>query len=159
MIDVRAIAARETWTLRQRVLRPHQRLEEMNFPGDSAPDTVHFGAFDGPRLVGIASLYRAPMKGYDDGRAWQLRGMATDATVRGKGFGDVLMRRCVEHVIAAGGVLLWCNARVSALGFYERHGLKTVGEPFELPGIGPHNVMMLDTSANRPSEITGASSS
>ncbi len=67
--------------------------------------------------------------------------MATTAAVRGSGAGRRLLQACFQHVRAGGGGLLWCNARLVALGFYERMGLEREGELFELPGIGPHYVM------------------
>ena len=42
---------------------------------------------------------------------------------------------------ARGGDLLWCNARVVALGFYERLGFVAEGPEFEIVPIGPHFVM------------------
>lgn len=45
------------------------------------------------------------------------------------------------HVEARGGGLLWCNARLTAVGFYQRGGFETLGEPWEEPLIGPHVAM------------------
>lgn len=101
---------------------------------------MHFGAFDGERLVGIASLYREDRPGGPPG-GWRLRGMATEADVRGTGFGAALLAACVEHSAAAGGGELWCNARQVAIGFYRRAGFEVVSEEFDIPGIGPHVVM------------------
>ncbi len=105
------------------------------------------GAFDGDRLVGIASLYREgrdgpvnPVKG-PLGPGWRLRGMATDDAVRGAGFGGALLAACIEHVAAAGGGELWCNARMVAVGFYRRAGFEIVSDEFDVPGIGAHVVM------------------
>ena len=55
---IRQISADEMRPLRHEILRPGQTYEETLYPGDDAADTVHLGAFDGGRLVGIASLYR-----------------------------------------------------------------------------------------------------
>jgi len=101
---------------------------------------VHFGAFDGERLVGIVSLYREDRPDGPE-RGWRLRGMATETDVRGAGFGTALLAACIEHVAASGGGELWCNARLAALGFYRRAGFEVVGEEFDIPGIGPHVVM------------------
>ena len=67
--------------------------------------------------------------------------MATEPDVRGVGFGTALVAACVEHVAAAGGGELWCNARLAAVGFYRRVGFDVVSDEFEIPGIGPHVVM------------------
>ena len=136
-ILIRQISADDVRPLRHRVLRPGQGYEETRYPGDSRPETVHLGAFDGDRLVGIASLYREGR----EGPGWRLRGMATDADVRGAGFGAALLAACADHVAAAGGGELWCNARLSAVGFYQRAGFDVVSEQFDVAGIGPHLVM------------------
>ena len=38
--------------------------------------------------------------------------------------------------------LLWCNARVPAVPFYQKHGWQVVSEPFEVPTAGPHVKMI-----------------
>ena len=126
------------------MLRPGQGFEQTAYPGDDLEDTVHLGAFAGDRLVGIASLYREPRPGGPPG-GWRLRGMATDADVRGAGFGAALLAASVDHVAAAGGDELWCNARGSAIAFYRRAGFDVVSDEFDVPGIGPHVVMVRAT--------------
>jgi predicted GNAT family N-acyltransferase len=136
---IREVTAEEVRSLRHRVLRPGQGFEETVYPGDDLSDTVHLGAFAEDRLVGIASLYR---EGRDDGPGWRLRGMATDAGVRGTGHGAALLSACMDHVARSGGGELWCNARMAAVGFYRRAGFQVVGEEFDVPGIGAHVVMV-----------------
>ena len=136
---IRPVAAGDIRPLRQRVLRPEQPFESTLYPGDDLPGTVHLGAFDGEVLVGIASLYREPREGEDDG--WRLRGMATIPEVRGRGLGAALLDACLEHAAAAGGAEVWCNARVPAIGFYERAGFEVASDRFDVAGIGPHVVM------------------
>lgn len=156
LFEVRRIPAHRTWELRQRVLRPHQRIEEMNYFGDHDADTAHFGAFiktaDIEDLLSIGSIYLAPLKGPhatlpDDGRTWQLRGMATAPGRSGSGLGAGVLKAAIAHArsnpAGKGGVTLWCNARQGALGFYEKFGFISVSETFELAGIGPHKVMTL----------------
>ena len=137
---IRKVSTEEIRPLRHRILRPGQGFEDTLYPGDDLSDTVHLGAFEGERLVGIASLYREDRSGGPAG-GWRLRGMATDADVRGTGFGAALLRGCVDHVVAEGGSELWCNARLSALGFYRRAGFEVRSDEFDVPGIGPHVVM------------------
>lgn len=122
------------------MLRPHQGFDGTVYPGDGLSTTVHLGAFAGERLVGIASLYRQARPGKPGG-GWRLRGMATEADVRGAGFGAELLEACLGHVAASGGDELWCNARAPAVGFYRRAGFEVVSEEFQVPGIGSHVVM------------------
>lgn len=149
MIITRPIPASQTHALRHAVLRPHQTLDEMVYPGDETPGTMHFGAFvqGNANPVGIVTLSPEPREGV----AWRLRGMATDPSVRGLGAGVLLVQACIEHAgstshpdaetDAHGSAGIWCNARTSAIGFYERCGFIVVSEPFEIEGIGPHVVM------------------
>ena len=133
---VREIQPRETLPLRQLVLRPHQRPEELSFAGDADPETRHFGAFEGRRLVAIASIYRQDHKGRAN--TWQLRGMAALPEARGRGFGAAALAACLDYARACNGALVWCNAREKAAGFYLKHGFKTVSGVFEIEGVGPH---------------------
>ena len=45
---------------------------------------------------------------------------------------------------AAGAPLLWANARMTALGFYERLGFEVVGEEYLHGPLGlPHKIILL----------------
>jgi GNAT superfamily N-acetyltransferase len=138
---IRRISAAETRPLRQAVLRPHQRVEELVYRGDDSPEAAHFGAFLDAELVGIASVYREPPHGEPDPRAWRLRGMAVVPRVQRKGIGGLLLRACIDHAKQHGATMLWFNARTPAVPFYEAHGFRIRGEEFELPDIGPHYFM------------------
>ncbi len=136
--SIRPVTAEDIRPLRHRVLRPGQAFLATRYPGDDAG--VHLGAFDGDRLVGIASLYQEDRAGGPAG-GWRLRGMATDPDVRGAGFGAALLAACLQHGAGAGGSEVWCNARMAAVGFYLRAGFVVVSEEFDVPGIGAHVVM------------------
>jgi ribosomal protein S18 acetylase RimI-like enzyme len=70
--------------------------------------------------------------------------MATDPAVRGAGAGRALITEGLARVTAHGGDLVWCDARVPALGFYERMGFVVVTEEFDKPEGGPHRGMLID---------------
>ena len=74
---------------------------------------------------------------------WRIRGMATLPMKRGQGHGARLLGAILAHIKAKGGDLIWCNARVVALGYYEKFGFRREGDAFEIPGAGPHYVMRL----------------
>ncbi|MGZ3459243.1 MAG: GNAT family N-acetyltransferase [Archangium sp.] len=139
--DIRPIPASETRYLRHVVLRPHQRPEELVYPGDDAPDTVHLGLYVKGQQHGVASLYREPQPGSKSPTEWRLRGMAVIASEQGRGHGAALLQACIDHAARQGGTRLWCNARTTAAGFYRRLGFAVEGAEFELPGIGPHYLM------------------
>jgi GNAT superfamily N-acetyltransferase len=142
-IVVRRVAVEDTLPLRQRVLRPHETLEQLRLAGDDAPETGHFAAVDGGGEVrGTASVRReAPPWAPDQVGAWRLRGMATAEGYRGRGLGGEVLAAVIEHVAGHGGGLLWCNARLPAVEFYRRAGFETRGDAWEEPMIGPHIAM------------------
>lgn len=139
--DVRRISAEETHPLRQAILRPRQGVDAVRWPGDDAPDTAHFGAFEDGRLVGVGTLLREAPKGSSDPRAWRLRGMATLPEVRGKGHGAAIVKAALAHARAQGATRLWFNARIGAVPFYEKLGFVKSGAEFFVPDAGPHYFM------------------
>lgn len=145
-MDVRPITPAETRPLRAEILRPGQDPKTLTLYGDDVPGSFHAGAFEHGALVSVATVYAEPMPaapgpGLDPSNAFRLRGMATKAHLQGRGYGRAVLERCIEHVRESGAEILWCNARVGALGFYRRLGFETVGDEFEIEGIGPHYVM------------------
>ncbi|KAB8145130.1 GNAT family N-acetyltransferase [Chloroflexia bacterium SDU3-3] len=142
--DIRPISPAEARPLRQQVLRPLRRAEELVYPCDSDPEGVHFGAFHQGTLVGIVSLSPAPCPLHGGAGTWQLRGMATLPEVRRMGYGAALVRAGIRHVASRGGEQIWCNARVGAMPFYQSLGFVAQGEEFPLPEAGPHYVMLRD---------------
>jgi GNAT superfamily N-acetyltransferase len=142
---IRAISAAGTIAVRWPILRPGFPRETAVFDGDDAPTTLHFGAFDGDALVGVASIYIAPFPAKPDVfPAWQLRGMATLPEVRGAGFGRALLDACVAAARKKSGALIWCNARTNAATFYGKNGWQIVGDEFDIPTVGPHFRMLFE---------------
>jgi predicted GNAT family N-acyltransferase len=114
-------------------------------PGDDDPATVHLAArtADGG-VAGVVRLSPAPCPWREVRVPWQLRGMATDPAARGTGVGRLLLDASLELVAARGGDLVWCDARTTAAGFYERAGFTVVAGPYDKPGIGPHVGMLVE---------------
>jgi GNAT superfamily N-acetyltransferase len=138
MLTYQAATATIIRELRHRVLRPHQRPEELVYPGDDWSDTLHAGAFDGDTLVGISTISRQAPPETEDATAWRIRGMAVLPELQGQGVGRRLFEMCCRHMLERGGTWLWANARVNALAFYRSVGCTVVGDEFDIPGIGPH---------------------
>jgi predicted GNAT family N-acyltransferase len=143
-ITVRQITAAETYPLRAAVLRAGMPVSAAIFAGDELPTTSHWGAFT-PQgsLVAVASIFQAPLP-TTELVGWQLRGMATDPSVRGQGYGSALLKCLIQrHRTEYPADVLWCNARIVAVGFYEAHGFEKRGSEFVIPTAGPHFVMVL----------------
>ena len=79
--------------------------------------------------------------------------MATDPAVRGSGAGRALLAAGLAGVATRGGDLVWCDARTTAAGFYERAGFTVVAGPYDKPGIGPHLGMLKDLVPLTPREL------
>jgi GNAT superfamily N-acetyltransferase len=140
MITARATTGLEVLPLRMAVLRPDQPVVEPDW--HLFDDVHHFGAYDGDQLVGCATVFPSAYETTLDEPvpdAWQLRGMAVMADRQGQGIGAIVLAEAIEVVRASGAPLLWANARVTALNFYERLGFDVVGEVFDYgPASLPH---------------------
>ncbi len=139
-IRVRPATADEVLDVRHQVLRAGRPREAAQFEGDAAPSARHWVAEQADRVVGVVSVLEAPMPGEEglvEPRPWRrLRGMAVVPELQGEGIGAELL--AATHAM---GEPMWCNARIRAAVFYRRHGWVSVGDPFDVPGIGPHQRM------------------
>ena len=142
-VEIRPITAEQTRPIRQRVLRPHQAASELVYPGDDASDSFHLGAYRDDELLAILSMYFMP-KPDETSPAWRIRGMAAIPEAQGIGLGRTLVEVARDRAWASKRAPIWCNARQSAFGFYEKLGFVIEGGVFEIEGIGPHAVMVLD---------------
>jgi len=114
-IVCRPAAVAEILPLRHRILRAGLPFDAARFEGDDEPATRHYAAVSGEVILGCLSLMPSAWEGRP---AWQLRGMATDAAVQGRGLGRQLLEAAVADARAAAPErIFWCNARTSAVGF------------------------------------------
>jgi GNAT superfamily N-acetyltransferase len=144
-VSVEQVRVEVTWPLRAEILRPGRSPREVPFAGELDPRAGHFAAFADNRVVGVAAVLPEPEPdGPKPTGAWRLRGMAVAPAARGRGIGRLLLERVRDHVARTGGGQIWCNARVSAQGFYAAEGWTAIGEPWDEPEIGPH-IRMHDT--------------
>ncbi|MEZ4461203.1 MAG: GNAT family N-acetyltransferase [bacterium] len=130
--------------LRTRVLRPlFSPGEHLVFPEDGRPTTLHVAASINADVVGVATFLPNMTPYLDDRHAVQLRGMAVSPQMQGAGIGkcilDFALPALKQRFERADWV--WCNARETAVGFYDRCGFEIVSERFDIPNVGPHFVM------------------
>lgn len=142
-VTVRAVDPETTRALIHAVLRPHQPATTLAalLAGQTAFAAYPVGDVEdaADRVIGTALVAPNPMPDMPEApNTWRLRGMATDPRWRGRGVGGAVLDAVIDHVRSTGGAMLWCNARVSARGFYERAGFAVVGWEWEIRGIGPH---------------------
>jgi len=126
MISIEQIRPELTWRLRQEVLYPAQKLYEMELDEDQ--EGIHFGAFTDDKLVGVISLFQTET-------SFQFRKLAISTEYQKKGIGNALLQRVEEFAESEGGTVIWCNARVSAIGFYMKAGYTHTGKLFAKNGF------------------------
>jgi ribosomal protein S18 acetylase RimI-like enzyme len=64
-------------------------------------------------VVSVASVYR-------EGRSARLRKFATATEFQGRGIGTKMLKHILSDLESKGVSHFWCDARESAMGFYER---------------------------------------
>ncbi|GAA3810567.1 GNAT family N-acetyltransferase [Nocardioides panacisoli] len=146
----------DTLALRAKVLRPGGPPESARVPGDDHPEAAAYAARDGGEIVGCVVLFPDPCPDLP-GRAagsWRIRGMATAIGWRGSGVGSAVLDAALAHVRAAGGDLVWCNARTPARTLYERAGFRQVGEEWIEGDFGLHVRMWCELAPDQPANLS-----
>jgi len=138
---IKFIQPDELLSIRNEVLRGGVlTLDECRFPSDKVEGAFHLGYFMGNELLSIASFHPQPY-GEFTGTGYQLRGMATIESERGKGLGNQLLNFGIVYLKGLKANYIWCNARKKALPFYLNMGFEIISDEFEVPVIGPHYVL------------------
>jgi GNAT superfamily N-acetyltransferase len=126
MIQIEQIRPESTWRLRRDILYPTQRMFEMEMDEDN--HGYHFGAYDDNDMIAVISLFQ-------NGSDFQFRKFAVVESEQGKGVGSQLLQYITAFAVNEGGTRLWCNARISAIGFYLKAGFLQTGELFSKNGF------------------------
>jgi GNAT superfamily N-acetyltransferase len=139
-ITYRKATLGEILPLRDEVLIRGTDRDSPAFPEDQDPSTHHMGAFRNGTNIACLSLMYAP---YEDRNAFQLRGMAVNPEYQGTGVGKSLLNFAERWVVRNTSTrVLWCNARIAAVRFYEKQGWEVVSEQFLIAGVGLHHRMV-----------------
>jgi len=138
---IKLCQAHELIELRHEVLRQGKPVSTCYFKGDSDIDTFHVGAFNGKNIIGCTSLMKKNHPEFHQNDTYQLRGMAVFTDYRHKGIGKKLLDFALRYLMKINTELVWCNARTSAVSFYQKNYFLIKGDEFEISGVGPHNLM------------------
>jgi len=117
---------RQLYDLRRRVLRGNDPDVSVSDPRDDEETSLHFGGFADGRLVVSASFFPSLAPVNEHLVSLQLRYMATDIDMQGRGYGATVMYRVEEELRLQGIEQLWANGRDTALGFYRSIGWMTI---------------------------------
>lgn len=138
---IKKINSSETYSVRQPVLRAGKSIESCRFDGDDLPSTQHFGLYYSNKLVGVVSVFSKINPIFNSPNQFQIRGMAILSEFQKSGFGEKLLKQCETYIKSQKGTLIWFNARITAVSFYEKSHYKKIGDSFSIPEIGPHYLM------------------
>lgn len=125
-MKIQTIQWMDALPVRHRVLWPNKPPSFCKVEGDET--ATHYGAYVDGELVSVASIYI-------EGHRARLRKFATLPSYQGKGIGTKIISHLLRELKEAGIEYFWCDARTSAVGFYQRFGLEQQGGEFEKSGI------------------------
>lgn len=143
-MEIKQITALETYPVRHPVLRAGRPVEDCAFDGDNLLTTIHLGALMDNELVGVATFMKNSTSLFNSlpaNQMYQLRGMAVLEKVQGHGLGKKILLHAETLLRTKQVSLLWFNARINAVPFYEKLGYHIKGDSFEIPLIGKHYKM------------------
>jgi hypothetical protein len=146
------IGPADTHPLRRAILRNGDPGAPVVYPEDDWPGTVHLGVVDDAgELIATSSWVLKAVDGlpsFAAGRGVQLRGMATVLGRQRSGVGGLLFEEGVARAAAGGAGVVWARARDTAIGFYERHGCRVVGDGYIDATSGlPHHTVVRELPA------------
>ncbi len=132
--------------LRRRILRADNPEAPVADPRDDESTALHFAGLLGDRLVVCASFYPSTSPRGESLMTYQLRYMATDVDVQGRGYGATVMAFAEAELRAEGAQQLWANGRDTALGFYRATGWDVIegSEHLSAETRLPHHVIVKD---------------
>ena len=140
-MDIKVVAAKDIRPLRNLVLRPNLPIETTYYDLDNDIETFHLASIMDNTIISIGTFYPENDIELQTKNGYRLRGMATHQKFRRKSAATKLMKESFVLLKEKKCDILWCNARMIAVEFYESLGFKKIGEIFDIPSIGPHYKM------------------
>ena len=120
-MDIQVIDWETALPIRHAVLWPDKPPYFCKVEGDEVAN--HYGIYVDNQLVCVASIYI-------EQQTARLRKFATLADFQGKGIGTHMLLYILDTLKKGEVNLFWCDARQSALPFYQRFGLEKQGSVF-----------------------------
>lgn len=125
-MDIQEIDWQTALPIRHKVLWPNKSESFCKVNGDET--ALHYGIFVNAKLVSVASIYI-------NGKSARLRKFATLPDFQGQGLGSRLIIDILNQLKERNIEILWCDARTTAVGFYQKLGMKQQGKEFDKSGI------------------------
>ena len=121
MAHIEQIPSYLTWKIRHKALYPDSDFKKAILENDD--EGMHLGLFDENQLRSVVSLFK-------DGTSLQFRKFATLPDFQNKGYGSELLAYLLGVAAAENYARVWCNARTTASGFYQRFGFRETDQTF-----------------------------
>ena len=135
---IKKVKASNIRRIRHRNLRQGKPYSTTSYKRDEEKNTFHLACFLNKELISCATFYPQNNKLFPNEKSYRLRGMATDDKYRKRGIGKKIMIQAFEEIKRKEGTLLWCNARIAAVDFYKKIGLKKNGKELDNTEKRPH---------------------
>ncbi|SMO84374.1 GNAT family N-acetyltransferase [Solitalea koreensis] len=143
-MHVKFISTEETYPLRHKILRPELTSGVCYFPKDNEPGTFHLATVYDGQIISVGTFTKSNLPFFSTPSQCHLKGMATSEAHRGLNAGSMLLKFAIDYLKGNNVELLWCNARITAVGFYKKLGFTEIGDTFEVEGIGLHKTMYIE---------------
>ena len=124
--SIEQIPPAATLMIRQAELYPKLLLKKLQLDEDE--DGIHLGLFHDNKLITVVSLFQ---KGTD----LQFRKFATISAYQKMGFGKEMLKYVFDFAAQLNCKRVWCNARISAISFYEKFGMSRTETAFSKDNI------------------------
>ena len=148
-VYVKKVDAEKIRPLRHSELRKGQDFSTTSYLKDNEKDTFHIACIANKKVVTCATFYPERSTKIKSYNAYRLRGMATASNFQRKGYATGLMIESFKELKEKKCDLLWSNARLVAVNFYESLEFKIIGNMFDIEGIGHHYYMYKEINLNK----------
>lgn len=147
-VVVERLSLDEVLPLRLDVLRRDTPSRSADYAEDADPSVCHLGVRLDGLVVACSTWIVRPFPNAPTERAMQLKGMAVSRNLQGTGVGRAVLQAGIALARESACTIVWARARDSALNFYERNGMSTVGDGFidETTALPHHLVVVRLTS-------------
>jgi GNAT superfamily N-acetyltransferase len=154
MIEVKKVSSVVLMEVRRNVLWPHLLDDKLAvIEVDKSESAIHLAAFHKGEVVGVASLFKQTCDRFPelliDLEVRRLRAMGVKADFRGRGVGDLIVKKAQEILKEDGVGVIWCDAREVAWGFYLKQNFEFAKhldgnecDSYLVPKVGLHKMMI-----------------
>lgn len=132
-----------TYKIRKEVLWPHIKNGIYSLDIDSQKNTFHLGTFLNEKIVSIGTFVKQENHHFNCKEQYRLRAMATDSKYRKRNAAKTLFLKAIEILKNKNTNLLWCDARIGAIKFYQSVNMKSLEGTYNIPHIGEHKTMYI----------------